>query len=62
MGTEGLPPRVLRELFRVAVRPLLIIFESLWRLGGVPDKWEKANVTSVFKKEDLGIYKPVNLT
>lgn len=62
MGTEGLPPRVLRELFHVAVRPLLIISESLWRLGGVPDEWEKANVTSVFKKEDRGIYKPVNLT
>lgn len=39
------------------------IFERLWWPGGVPKSWKKANVTqSKGKREDPGIYRPVNLT
>jgi len=30
MGTDGMHPRVLRELADVTVRPLLIILDQLW--------------------------------
>ena len=62
MGTDGRHLQVLRELADVTARPLLIIFERLWWLGDVLGDCKKANVTSVFKKEDLGNYRPVSLT
>lgn len=42
----------------------MIVSESSWRLGKVPEDWERANVTPVFKKgkkEDPGNYRPVSL-
>ena len=50
---------MLRELANVIARPL---FERSWRSGWVPEAWKKANVTPIFKKEDLGNYCPVSLT
>ncbi|KAK4825472.1 LOW QUALITY PROTEIN: hypothetical protein QYF61_027627 [Mycteria americana] len=39
-----------------------IIFGQSWQSGEVPEDWKKANVTSVFKKEHTGKYRPVSLT
>jgi len=65
MGSDGMHPRVLRELADVIAEPLSIIFERSGRKGEVPEDWRKANVTPVFnksKKEDPGNYRPVSLT
>lgn len=35
MGTNGIHPRVLKDLTDVTVRPLLIIFQWFWKSGEV---------------------------
>lgn len=53
------------EVAAVIVGPLLIIFERSWRLAEVPGGWKRENITCILKdrkKEDLGNYRPVNLT
>ncbi|PKU36532.1 rna-directed dna polymerase from mobile element jockey- hypothetical protein [Limosa lapponica baueri] len=62
MGPDGMHPRVLRELAEVIAEPLPIIFERSWRAGEVPENWRKVNIIPVFKKEELGNYRPVSLT
>jgi len=65
MGTDGMHPRVLRELADIISEPLSIIFERSCRTGEVPKDWRKPNVTPFFKKgkkEDPGNYRPVSLT
>ncbi|GAB0180066.1 mitochondrial enolase superfamily member 1 [Grus japonensis] len=65
MGSDGMHPRVLRELADVIAMPLSIIFERSWRIGEVPEDWRKVIVTPVFKKgkkEDAGNYRPVSLS
>ncbi|GAB0176464.1 mitochondrial enolase superfamily member 1 [Grus japonensis] len=65
MASDGMHPRVLRELADVIAMPLSVIFERSWRTGEVPEDWRKANVTLVFKKgkkEDLRNYRSVSLT
>ncbi|GAB0190793.1 mitochondrial enolase superfamily member 1 [Grus japonensis] len=65
MGSNGIHPRVLRELADVIVRPLSIIFQWSWESGEVPVDWKLANIVPIFKKgkkEDPGNYKPVSLT
>ena len=59
MGSDGMHPRVLRELADVIAEPLSIIFERSWRTGEVPEDWRRASVTPIFKKgkkEDPGIH------
>jgi len=51
MGPNGMHAQVLRELVGVIAEPLSIISERSWTTGEVPEKWRKANVTPVFKKD-----------
>ncbi|XP_050792312.1 myoD family inhibitor domain-containing protein isoform X1 [Gopherus flavomarginatus] len=65
MGPDALHPRVLKELVDVIAKPLVIIFENVWRSGKVPNDWKKANVVPIFikgKEEDPGNYRPVSLS
>jgi len=57
MGSNGMHPRVLRELADVIAEPLSTIFEGSWRTGELPEDWRKASLTAMFKKgkkEDSG--------
>lgn len=54
--------RVHTQTHSLIMRPLLVIFERLWCLGEVPEDWKKANVTPIFKNEDLGNYELTRLT
>ena len=65
MGTDGMHPRVLKELAEVVAKPFSIIFEKLSLSGEVPDGWRKGHVTPTYKKgskADPGNYRPVSLT
>ncbi|GAB0208615.1 mitochondrial enolase superfamily member 1 [Grus japonensis] len=65
MGSDGIHPRVLRELVEVLTKPLSIIYQQSWLTGEVPVDWRLANVTPIHKKgrkEDPGNYRPVTLT
>ena len=65
MGTDGLHPRVLREMADVVAKPLSIIFWQSWLAGDVPVDWKLANVMPIFKngqKDDPGSYRPISLT
>ncbi|RMB94617.1 hypothetical protein DUI87_29432 [Hirundo rustica rustica] len=65
MGTDGIHPRVMRELADDLAKPLSITYQQSWLAGEVPDDWKLANVTPIHKnsgREDPRIYKPVSLT
>ncbi|KAK4831897.1 hypothetical protein QYF61_020044 [Mycteria americana] len=65
MGSDGIHPRVLREVAEELAKPLSIIYRQSWLTGDVPDDWRLADVTSIYKKgwkEDPGNYRPVSLT
>ena len=60
MGTDGLHPRVLRELADVVAKSLSIILQQSWLTGNLPVDWGLANVMSIFKrgrKDDPGSYR-----
>ncbi|KFV44140.1 RNA-directed DNA polymerase from mobile element jockey, partial [Gavia stellata] len=65
MGSDGIYPRVLRELVEELAKPLSIIYQQSWLTGEVLDDWRLANVTPIYRKgqkEDPGNYRPVSLT
>ena len=65
MGTDGIHPRVLRELAEELAKPLSIIYHKSWLTGEVPDDWRITSIIPVCKKgwkEDPGNYRPVSLT
>jgi len=65
MGSDGLHPRVLRELAKVIAKLLLAIYQHSWLSGEVAEDWRLADVTPIYKKgckEDPGNYRPVSLT
>jgi len=65
MGSDGIHPRVLRELAEELGKPLSIISLQSWLTGEVQDDWRIASVASIHKKgwkEDPRNYGPVSLT
>ncbi|PKU39375.1 rna-directed dna polymerase from mobile element jockey- hypothetical protein [Limosa lapponica baueri] len=65
MGSDGIHPRVLRELVEVLTKPLSIIYQQSWLTEEVLVDWKLTNVTPIYKKgrkEDPGNYRPVSLT
>ncbi|GAB0188948.1 mitochondrial enolase superfamily member 1 [Grus japonensis] len=62
MGQDRIHPRVLRHLAEVLTKPLSIIYQQSWLTGEVPVDWRLANTMPIYKKEDLGNYRPVSLT
>lgn len=47
--SEGMHPRVLRELAKVMAALPSIIFDRSQKMGEVPESWRKLSVTPVFQ-------------
>ncbi|KAJ7422535.1 hypothetical protein BTVI_13710 [Pitangus sulphuratus] len=65
MGSDGIHPRIMRELKEEITKLLSIIYQQSWLSGVVPGDWKLANVMPIYKKgqkEDHGNYRPVSLT
>ena len=65
ISTFLLETRVLRELAEELATPLSIISQQSWLTGEVPDDWQIASVTPIYRKgqkEDPGNYRPVSST
>ncbi|KAK4810093.1 LOW QUALITY PROTEIN: hypothetical protein QYF61_008069 [Mycteria americana] len=65
MGSDGIHPRVLRELVEVLTKHLSILYQQPWLTGEVPVDWRLANVMPIYKKgqkEDPGNYRHLSLT
>ena len=63
-GADNIPARILKECFRELSHPLSILFNLSSRLGVVPQKWKRANITPVFKSHNkhlVEIYRSVFL-
>ncbi|GAB0206497.1 cAMP-dependent protein kinase inhibitor alpha [Grus japonensis] len=50
MGSDGIYPRIPKELADVIMGPLSIIFQQSWESGEVPVDWKPANAVPIFKK------------
>lgn len=50
LGHDRMYPLVLRELADVIERPLSIIIDQPWQLGGMSSDCRKVNVTPIIKK------------
>ncbi|KAM6308952.1 receptor-type tyrosine-protein phosphatase eta [Aegotheles albertisi] len=51
MGSDGIHPRVLKELADIMTESFSITYQRSWESGKVSAAWELANVTPVYKKE-----------
>ena len=64
-GPDGLNARVLKECSNEISPILALIFNESLAWGDVPDEWRQANVSPVFKNDeiyDAANYSPVSLT
>ena len=63
-GTDGVHPRVLFELREINLKPLLIIFQTSWETSKLPEDWNLANISAIFKKGKKSMadtYRPISL-
>lgn len=61
-GSDGIHPRVLRELAELPTKPLSVIHQQFCLIREVPLDWNLANVIPISKKghnRDLGNYNSV---
>ena len=64
-GTDGIPPKVLKELSKEISVPLCISFNKSLETGIIPNDWKSAEVVALFKKgsrSEPSNYRPVSLT
>ena len=64
-GSDGIHPRVLKELQDEVQHPLTIIFQKSQKEKRIPKEWKDADVTPIHKKgskQEPGNYRPVSLT
>ena len=64
-GPDMIPARMLKECSEDLASILAIVFNKSIQTGQVPDDWNKANVSAIFKKGqryDPANYRPVSLT
>ncbi|KAJ7412912.1 hypothetical protein WISP_94071 [Willisornis vidua] len=50
MMSDGINPRVVKNLADVITRPLSITFECSWKFGEAPVNWKLENVVPIFEK------------
>lgn len=61
MDSDRIHPRVMRELEKDLAKPLCNIYQQSWLTGEIPDGWNLAKVTPIYKniwKDDPGKYRP----
>ena len=64
-GTDGIPPRLLKEAAYQMAPLLTFIFQSSLDQGQLPQDWKSANITPIYKKgnrTDPANYRPISLT
>jgi hypothetical protein len=64
-GADDLSPRLLKEIQKEIIQPVLYIWSKSIQDGNVPQDWKIANVCPIFKKgsrNEPGNYRPVSLT
>ena len=63
-GWDGISIRMVKICDESIALPLKIIFDTALKSGSYPDKWKRANVVPVHKKESKNIhknYRPISL-
>ena len=63
-GPDLISPRLLKEGASVISKPLSMIFNRSLQQGYFPARWKEANVTPIYKKEDISSpsnYRPISL-
>ena len=63
-GPDLISPRLLKESASVISKPLTTIFNRSLQQGYFPAPWKEANVTQIYKKEDISSpsnYRPISL-
>ena len=63
-GWDGISIRIIKMCDETIALPLKIIFDTALKSGSYPDKWKRANVVPVHKKESKNIlknYRPISL-
>ena len=54
-GWDGISIRMIKMCDETIALPLKIIFDTALKSGSYPDKWKRANVVPVHKKESKNI-------